>query len=100
MRRRCGGPLRLAGAWEWFDSVLFHKVHAAVSAAPQTGWLALMRGDQQLVDLAVSLRALAFADERAAGGTEGEARVAVAAQVAKAATLWQALLGAATATGR
>jgi hypothetical protein len=88
----CGAPLRLAGAWEWFDSVLFHKVYAAVTAAPQTSWLALFRGDQQLVDLAGQLRPLAFAEERAtAGSTEGEVRAAAAAQIARAATVWQAV---------
>ena len=42
----CGQPLRLLGAWQWFDSILFHgMLDAARRGGAGASWRAQLRGD-------------------------------------------------------
>ena len=45
----CGEALKLAGAWQWYDGVLFHSMLAAADTGGEpVGWAALLRGDADL----------------------------------------------------
>jgi len=60
----CGEALKLAGAWQWYDGVLFHSMLAAADAGGEpVGWAALLRGDADLHRLFELLRPVALAAE-------------------------------------
>ena len=60
----CGSPVRLHGAWEWFDGVLLQGMlrRMASGGAPAdfSDWHALLRGDATLIQLFESLRPVAL----------------------------------------
>ena len=109
----CGAPLQLLGAWQWFDSVLFHSMlerritAAAASAAVRGGgggnggggkgggggdgsWAALLRGDAELLRVVEALMPFALSD----GGSgdddvDGATAATVERGVLEAARCWR-----------
>ena len=86
----CGQPLRLLGAWQWFDSILFHgMLDAARRGGAGASWQTLLRGDAQLLQVFELLLPLAVATERKLAADEAGASAAAAARLVRAAGHWQ-----------
>ena len=86
----CGQPLRLLGAWQWFDSILFHgMLDAARRGGAGASWQTLLRGDAQLLQVFELLLPLALATERKLATDEAGASAAAAARLVRAAGHWQ-----------
>tara|TARA_B100000524_G_scaffold345461_1_gene244114 strand:- start:626 stop:1018 length:393 start_codon:yes stop_codon:yes gene_type:complete len=80
----CGEPLQLAGAWEWYDGVVFHTIHELAERGADAP--TMLRGDPSLIEQFRLLEPLAM-------GTRGskEEQAAVAAKLCAAAHKWQAV---------
>ena len=86
----CGQPLRLLGAWQWFDSILFHgMLDSARRGGAGASWRAQLRGDAQLLQVFELLLPLALATERKLADDEAGASAAAAARLVRAAGHWQ-----------
>ena len=98
----CGEALKLAGAWQWYDGVLFHSMLAAADAGGEpVGWAALLRGDADLHRLFELLRPVALAAEAdelggadESGDREAAALRAAAERLYRAAELWTTMTAA------
>ena len=91
----CGEPLRLSGAWQWFDGPLFmHMLGAAERSTDQSSvdWGALLRNDRDLLEVFESLRAYAVPSLPLGEPAGSPSQQQPAERVVQAAHVWERLV--------